>query len=175
MARKNRELASQYFNKSLALSRKNYSEGLFNFELSLAYELPISDLRYLLENANKVTTKEVSLNKSLSKEISSRIDTMIGNSPSLLEIKQKIISYANSEIPVLITGETGVGKDLVAKILHQQSKRKAESFYAINCGSLSESLLLSELFGHEAGSFTGANKAHQGLFEAVGKGTLFLY
>ena len=99
---------------------------------------------------------------------------MIGNSINTLEIKNKISSYANSDLPVLIIGETGVGKDLVAKMLHDQSNRKDSSFYAINCGAISESLLQSELFGHAQGSFTGAHKAHKGIFEAVGNGTILL-
>jgi DNA-binding NtrC family response regulator len=174
IARGNRELAKQYFSNSLALSRKINSEGLLNFELSLSYELSISDLRYLLENPTKVNTNEISLGKVINKSNVQKNDIIIGNSLAIQEIKEKITSYANSNIPVLITGETGVGKDLVAKMLHQQSIRKTEAFYAINCGSLSESLLLSELFGHEAGAFTGASKAHKGLFEAVEKGTIFL-
>lgn len=174
IARGNRELACQYFTKAMEISKKNNAEGLFDFELSLAYELSMSDLRYLLENASKVNSKEISLQKSLLKTESKKKDEIIGNSNAIADIKAKIKNYADSEIPVLITGETGVGKDLIAKALHQQSKRKSDAFYAINCGSLSESLLLSELFGHEAGSFTGANKAHKGLFEAVGKGTIFL-
>lgn len=174
IARGNRELACQYFTKSMEISKKNNAEGLFDFELSLAFELSMSDLRYLLENASKVNSKEITLNKETLKIESLKRDEIIGSSNIITEIKSKINNYADSDIPVLITGETGVGKDLIAKALHQQSKRKSDDFYAINCGSLSESLLLSELFGHEAGSFTGANKAHKGLFEAVGKGTIFL-
>ena len=174
IAKGNRETACKYFSKSIELSKRYNSEKLFDFELSLSYELSMGDLRYLLENANKVSVKTIKLDKSLLPMITPIDDKIIGHSPAIIEIKDKIKNYAESDIPVLITGETGVGKELVAKALHQQSKRKEYPYFAINCGSLSESLLLSELFGHEAGSFTGANKAHKGLFESVGKGSIFL-
>ena len=101
----------------MELSKKNNTEGLFNFELSIAYELSMPDLRFLIENASKVNTKEISLTKTILKIESSKIDEIIGSSKIITEIKAKIKNYADSEIPVLITGETGVGKDVIAKAL----------------------------------------------------------
>lgn len=170
----NKEIASKYFNQSLSLSRKYQAEELFNFEIGLSYELSIADLRYLFGNTEKNDFSPA--DKELTTIVPSKQDKeiLVGSSKKIIELKNQISNYANSDIPVLIIGETGVGKDLVAKMIHDQSGRKENQFAAVNCGALSESLLQSELFGHEAGSFTGASKAHKGLFEAVGKGTIFL-
>ncbi len=90
---------------------------------------------------------------------------------SLLQLTEKVARYDTS---VLITGESGTGKELIAKGIHQNSKRKDHPFIAVNCGSIPENLLESELFGYVKGAFTGANKNHNGLFEEASKGTLFL-
>lgn len=170
----NKQDASKYFNHSLHLARKYQADELIDFEISLSYELSVADLRFLLENSGKPDVITSPLIISSPKNNTPQYEAMKGTSKNALEVKTKIYSYANSELPVLITGETGVGKDLVAKMLHDQSNRKHLEFYAVNCGAISESLLQSELFGHVAGSFTGAHKTHKGVFEAVGKGTILL-
>jgi transcriptional regulator with GAF, ATPase, and Fis domain len=85
-----------------------------------------------------------------------------------------IMTVSRDDIPVLIMGETGTGKELIARTIHQTSRRKAFPFIAVNCGALSETLLESELFGHERGSFTGAVSRRKGRFELASGGTIFL-
>jgi DNA-binding NtrC family response regulator len=100
--------------------------------------------------------------------------TIIGSSPKMLAIQDTIWRVAASNVNVLITGASGTGKELVARAIHTRSKRAHHPFTAVNCGSLTESILESELFGHEKGAFTGANTTHKGLVEATDGGTLFL-
>ncbi|MGQ4808734.1 Anaerobic nitric oxide reductase transcription regulator NorR [Candidatus Entotheonellaceae bacterium PAL068K] len=99
---------------------------------------------------------------------------MVGRSLALRKVWQKIDVYGPTEAPVLITGETGTGKELAARALHASSRRRQQPFVAVNCAALSAELLDSELFGHEKGAFTGAIKAHKGRFERAHTGTLFL-
>lgn len=99
---------------------------------------------------------------------------MCGRSPALLKVFRKIELYGPTEAPVLITGETGTGKDLAARALHTCSQRRQQSFVAVHCAALVEELLESELFGHEKGAFTGAMRTHKGRFERAHGGTLFL-
>ena len=99
---------------------------------------------------------------------------LIGNSTSILQVKKLVKKFAILKEPVLVTGETGTGKELIAKAIHEEGPNAKEPFLAINCGSLTDSLLQSELFGYEAGAFTGAQKERKGIFEAAGKGTVFL-
>ncbi len=99
---------------------------------------------------------------------------IIAKSPSMNRIIDTIESLRESECNVLLTGESGVGKNLLAKLIHFSSKRETRPFLAINCATLTEELLASELFGHEKGAFTGAIKNKQGLIEVADTGTLFL-
>jgi transcriptional regulator with GAF, ATPase, and Fis domain len=92
----------------------------------------------------------------------------------LAKILAELSRVAATDAPVLITGESGTGKELIAKAIHQKSKRSGQAFVAVNCGALAESLLESELFGHEKGAFTGAHQAKAGFFETANKGTIFL-
>ena len=101
-------------------------------------------------------------------------DTIVGKSPAIqaaIALAQKVSA---TEVPVLLTGETGTGKEVFAQSIHQHSSRKGKSFVAINCSSFSRDLLESEMFGHKAGSFTGALKDKKGLFEEADNGTIFL-
>jgi DNA-binding NtrC family response regulator len=101
-------------------------------------------------------------------------DEILGQSEAILELKRTIAKVAPTNATVLITGETGSGKELFARAIHKGSSRSKETFLAVNCAAVSEQLLESELFGHEKGSFTGADKPRQGFFEAAHNGTLFL-
>jgi len=101
-------------------------------------------------------------------------DNLIGQSNALLEVLEHVSLVAPLSKPVLIIGERGTGKELIAERLHYLSARWDQSFIKLNCSSLSENLLESELFGHDAGAFTGASKKHEGRFERAHKGTLFL-
>src|SRR5690606_7349890 len=99
---------------------------------------------------------------------------LIGSSPQMLELKQEIERIARTDAKVLITGESGVGKELVARAIHTHSLRANQAFIAMNCAGLPETLLESELFGHVKGSFTGAYRDKPGKLEAADEGTIFL-
>ena len=101
-------------------------------------------------------------------------DNLIGQSNSFLEVLEHISQVAPLSKPVLIIGERGTGKELIAARLHYLSKRWDQSYIKLNCAALNENLLDSELFGHEGGAFTGASKRHEGRFERASGGTLFL-
>lgn len=99
---------------------------------------------------------------------------LIGNAPAIVRIRELLRHVADADVDVLVRGETGSGKEVVAQVLHRLSRRRDAPFVAINCGALPESVIESELFGHEAGAFTGAQKRRVGRIEHAGGGTLFL-
>ena len=101
-------------------------------------------------------------------------DKLVGNSPIMLELFKQIGKVAKTDSTVLILGESGVGKEVIAKEIHKLSNRSKENFVAVNCGALTESLLETELFGHVKGAFTGAQSDKTGLFVEANKGTIFL-
>ena len=101
-------------------------------------------------------------------------DNLIGSSPAMRAVFERIRLAAPTSSTVLITGESGTGKEVVARAIHLNSQRKAGPFIAVNCAALPESLVESELFGHEKGAFTGALATRRGFFEAAEKGTLFI-
>ncbi len=101
-------------------------------------------------------------------------ERLVGRSPAMAALRRRVASLAHSDVPVLIQGETGTGKEVVARAIHDCSVRSKEPFIAVNCGAIPENLFESELFGHERGAFTGAVRKHIGKFVEAGQGTLFL-
>ncbi len=99
---------------------------------------------------------------------------LIGQTPAMERLRRTLRQIADTDVDVLVTGETGSGKEVVASLLHQWSRRAAGNFVALNCGALPETVIESELFGHEAGAFTGAQKKRIGRIEHASGGTLFL-
>jgi two-component system NtrC family response regulator len=127
---------------------------------------------------NRVAEKRQLTNKYLAlKHQLERVEgksELVGDSPLMEQVRKLISKVAPTDSTVLVLGETGTGKELVARALHDQSLRRDMPFVAINCGALPESLIESELFGHRRGSFTGADEHRVGLFEVANGGTLFL-
>jgi DNA-binding NtrC family response regulator len=107
-------------------------------------------------------------------ERSGRFGHLWGRTPEMQRVYRQIARVAGTAVSVLITGESGSGKELVARTLHDLSRRRNNPFLAVNCGAISPQLIESEVFGHEKGSFTGADRQHQGFFERANGGTLFL-
>ncbi|WP_031323645.1 sigma 54-interacting transcriptional regulator, partial [Rhodobacter capsulatus] len=102
------------------------------------------------------------------------LDGIVGSSPAIAEVVAQIKRVASTRMPVLLRGESGTGKELFARAVHAQSPRAKGPFIRVNCAALSETLLESELFGHEKGAFTGATALKKGRFELADGGTLFL-
>jgi two-component system nitrogen regulation response regulator NtrX len=143
--------------------------GAYDFvEKPLSFE----KLLVCIQNAFKVH-QLVSENRSLKARIY-RDYSMIGNSPPIRELKQQIGIAAPTSGWVLITGENGTGKELVARAIHSQSRRSDKPFIEVNCAAIPEDLIESELFGHEKGAFTGATGKRKGKFDQAHEGTLFL-
>lgn len=133
------------------------------------------DLSHLIRNASKqITLKEE--NEFLKERVVSleNVEDMVGVSDAMQKVFKEIESVAHSNASVIITGESGTGKELVARAIHSNSPRKFFPLVSVHCGSLTESLLESELFGHEKGAFTGAVYNRKGRFEMADNGTIFL-
>jgi DNA-binding NtrC family response regulator len=147
-------------------------EGAYDY---LTKPIDLQRLKILLDKIvdRLETLREV---KSLRRQLreSGTFGSMIGNSPEMRKIYQVIEQSAPTGASVLITGESGTGKELVAQTIHQLSPRASFPFVAINCAAIPETLLESEIFGHEKGAFTGAADRRQGCFELADRGTLFL-
>ncbi len=133
------------------------------------------DLSHLIRNASKQITlieeNEVLKEKVISLE---NVENLIGNSEAIRKVLKEIESVAQSNASVIITGESGTGKELVARAIHANSPRRFFPLVSVHCGALTESLLESELFGHEKGAFTGAVYNRKGRFEMADSGTIFL-
>jgi two-component system response regulator HydG len=120
--------------------------------------------------------KLVDENKALKSMLAFSFDPgdVIGQSPPMRSLLDMVSAVASSDATILITGESGTGKEVIAKMIHANSKRRSGPYIAVNCSALTETLLESELFGHERGAFTGAEKKRDGRFLAADKGTIFL-
>lgn len=151
--------------ESMKLGAYDYVTKPYNLSEILILIQKAKEKKYLVQK-NRIFRQALS---KRDKEID-----FIGNSLKMQMIKQLVEKVADTNCTVLICGETGTGKEIIAYDLHRKSSRNINSFVAINCGALPETLLESELFGHEKGSFTGAISQKHGLFEVADDGTLFL-
>ncbi len=124
------------------------------------------------EETQKLISENIELRKELKKEFSFK--NIVGKSEKVRMVIEQVKTVSNTVVPVLITGETGTGKELIAKIVHLLSDRRDNKFISVNCAAIPENLLESELFGYEKGAFTGAVGSKKGKFELADKGTLFL-
>ena len=126
----------------------------------------------LKESKNRLEIENLNLRRALKED--ARYGLLVGRSPRMQRVTELMEKVITTHVSVLITGETGTGKELVARAIHLHGQRKDHNFIAVNCGALPETLLESELFGSKKGAFTGANEDRVGLFEAADQGTLFL-
>lgn len=173
--------ASRLLHEAREATEARQALGRFYFEVALAMEIPRHVLLKVMAHAPQLIAPPPS-HGTVAEETSSTaeeqpatdIHRLQGTSPAITTIRDLVSRFADIEVPVLITGETGTGKEVVARAIHESSSRADQPFLAINCGAISESLLESELFGHEKGAFSGAAVAHRGLFEEAGNGTLLL-
>ncbi len=146
--------------------------GAYDF---LTKPLDLDHLNLIVKNALKGREQQKIISELQQKiKTGSSTDGMIGKSSELSRVRALIEKAAPSKANVLITGESGVGKELVAKSIHDKSARKDKPFVIVHCAALSETLLESELFGYEKGAFTGADTQHKGRFEIADGGTIFL-
>jgi transcriptional regulator with GAF, ATPase, and Fis domain len=128
----------------------------------------------ILQNALLLSALRADKEKLAAELKDKRFGEIIGVCPSMMEVFRKLQKVATTDISVLITGETGTGKELIAREIHRRSNRATGPFVVINCGAIPENLIESELFGHVKGAFTGAVASRPGKFQAADKGTLFL-
>ena len=148
-------------------------DGAYDFiEKPFASDQLVDSARRALEK-RRLVLENRALRGALAGE-GSLEQTLIGRSEPMIRLRDGIMNFAQTDADVLILGETGAGKELVARSLHDYSPRREERFVAINCGALPETLIESELFGHKAGAFTGASKARMGRIQYAHGGTLFL-
>ena len=161
-----KEQTQEYIEKLPVLSKKDIKY------LTELIEIVVDEMLLTQANLFQVERQVTELKSELGTRYG--FDNMIGKSAPMQSLYSLLERICDSSALVLIQGENGTGKELIAKALHYNSKRKKRKFLAVNCGAFNENLLESELFGHVKGSFTGATKDKQGLFEAAHDGTLFL-
>ena len=178
------EVNGQYLTAPDGLKARRADGTAFPVEATLCpIQLPVEN-RYLLilrdvdelKQAEQEVAQLESERSYLQKELKSEynFDEIVGTSAPMQEVFDAIDQVADTETTVLITGETGTGKELVARALHERSRRADQVFVKVNCAALSSDLIESELFGHEQGAFTGATEQREGRFELADKGTILL-
>ena len=145
--------------------------GAYDF---LCKPVNIEELKLLLRRCFYVANLEKEYREIQQRSASEVFEGILGTSPKMQEVFATIRKVATANAPVLLLGESGTGKEVAAEAIHRRSARKNAPFIAINCSAIPESLLESELFGHEKGSFTGAHAQRKGLIESAAGGTLFL-
>src|SRR5438128_10194659 len=137
--------------------------------------LELAQLRQVIDRAAEISRmSHVPAVVAEQEVVDDRADAIVGRCPAMQDVYKAIGRVANQDVTALITGETGTGKELVARALYQHSRRAAGPFLAINCAAIPDHLLESELFGHEKGAFTGADRRRIGKFEQCSGGTIFL-
>ncbi|GAE24554.1 transcriptional regulator [Halalkalibacter wakoensis JCM 9140] len=137
-------------------------------------EKPFDDIDQLEELIDQLLHNTATSEQTHMLELAEQVGFVFGQSGSMHQLLTTAYKISTKNVNVLIDGETGTGKEVLAKYIHQASKRRNQPFIAINCGAISEALLESELFGHEKGAFSGAVKEKKGIFEIASNGTLFL-
>ncbi|MCA9124793.1 MAG: sigma-54-dependent Fis family transcriptional regulator [Planctomycetaceae bacterium] len=157
---------------SLSTAVAALRQGAFDYLTKPCRLVEIEALLQRVAERRELTKKCVALQHQLHHAEGDR--SLVGGGQAMQQVRNLIAKVAPTSSTVLILGETGSGKELVARAVHEQSPRAAKSFVAINCGALPESLIESELFGHRKGAFTGADEHRIGLFEVAHGGTLFL-
>ncbi len=150
-----------------AMKKGAYDYIIKPFEMD---ELKVK-VNHIMEK-RELKAENIQLKKQLKNKYS--LENMVGTSGAMQQVYKMAEKVAPTDATVLVRGESGTGKELIAQAVHQLSPRASEPFVAVNCGALPESLLESELFGHEKGAFTGADKMKVGRFELAGNGTIFL-
>jgi len=173
---------------TLTIDRVWDSRAVFHLDADVRFLTMIANLIGQTVQLQRVVSRDrerlIAESHRLQKELSElkphkpgkkpRIDGIVGDSPVIRALLDKVMIIAKSHSPVLLRGESGTGKELIAKAIHELSPRAKGPFIKMNCAALPESVLESELFGHEKGAFTGAINARKGRFELADKGTLFL-
>jgi len=134
----------------------------------------LDDLKVVLQRAAYLQTLEAEVDKQRASEVGTRFADILGHTPAMREICAVVSRVARTDVTVLIQGESGTGKELLARAVHASSARANRPFVAINCGAIPDTLLESELFGHERGAYTGAHTQRKGKLELAEGGTLFL-
>src|SRR6185503_18853010 len=140
-------------------------------QIAIAVENSLA-FRQVVERANKLSEEKLYLQDEIRTDYN--FEEIIGESPALKHIPQQVETVAPTDSTILIRGETGTGKELIARAIHHPSGRRQRTLVKVNCAALPTGLLESELFGHEKGAFTGAIAQRVGRFELAHRGTLFL-